>query len=218
MKCGNMRNSLGEVKADLFSKLDGMYSPDAVSTVAALKGLMEKDDQMLLRLSQKAFDDTEEAVLEALVHDGVQYPSFIWNREDVGQRIKLPDIVSLKEHAPLLTSAPPSSESGPNKKYAGTSICLGGGAVAVYALSCDPISWALLAVGVAVLAVGGVTIWKTVPEKAGSAADAAIQDEAEQIREILKEQRKLCKETLNTWFENVIKLVETAVDQPDKGW
>lgn len=217
MECSNMRNSLDRVKADLFFKLDKMYSPDAIPTVAALKELMEQDDQMLLRLSQKAFDDTEDAVLEALVKDGVQYPSFIWNRENVGQQIKLPGIVSLKEHAPLLTSASPSSEGNPNKKYTGTGICLGGGAVAVYALSCDPISLALLAVGVAVLAAGGVTIWKSSPKKADG---AARQDEVEQIPDIpdiLNKQCKSCRKTLDAWFKNVVELVEAAVDQPDEG-
>lgn len=216
MVCSNTEKDLGEVKANLLSELHKIYDLDTVTTVAELKGLMEKDDRMLLRLSQKAFDDTEATVLKALTLDGVQYPSFIWNREDVGQRIKLPGFVSLSEHAPVISATPPKSKGNSQKKYVGTGICLGGGALAVYALSCDPISLALLAIGVAVLAVGGVTIWKASVEEADSAAGAMEQNETEQIHRILKKQRESCKEILDAWFENVIKLVETAVDQSNE--
>lgn len=210
MDCINTRKRLAQVKSDLLTELNDLYDAQNVATVADLKRLMEQDNRALLSLCQRAFDDTEEAVLATLVVDGVKYPSFLWNREDVGQCIKLPSLAPLSRHAPVITSASSAPEHRPKQKFVGTGIFLGGGATVAWALACDPISWALLAVGVGLAVGGGVVVWKAPAQPAGGAAK---QDHTEEIQTILDRQLESCTEVLNAWFDNVIKLVEAGADR-----
>lgn len=214
---------------EVYKQIDVLYDHNKCRTREDLVQLINSEIIELMKLQQFTSDGMREACFEGLRKDGIEFPEIFWARY-VGAKLKVPYYDSIHSEVPPEEpmEARPSGRRvtikiGPHKiSFGKMAVTLLGAGTAVAGLVQSPISGWLVLLGIAMTAAGVVFV-KSDRESTKQARPAAVPSEPAQnsedkiVGDILREQRKQCKEDAKTWCDGVLRIVLEGVEKNRAG-